>query len=210
MSCPGSGTEQAQRRGLKTGSALILQAAFADINIHKSRSVYYWLAQLTDSDERIRLRACYWRDRELRVCQGRGFSLPEREDREQEQVARAVRLCAPNRCRYRRRYRHHHDRVQTLEESTHKGKAEHLLTFIARIADIRPVVQKKIHPVVVTPHKFQSGCHKLGVFYDVDLEIISSAGNFAFEYKGIRFVGIQPQAGASHIQGYAPTVVVSS
>jgi hypothetical protein len=89
-------------------------------------------------------------------------------------------------------------------------KAEHLLTFIARIADIRPVVQKKIHPVVVTPHKFQSGCHKLGRFYDVDLEIISSAGNFAFEYKGIRFVGIQPQAGASHIQGYAPTVLVSS
>ena len=29
-------------RGLKTGSAFALQAAFADINIHKSRSVYYW------------------------------------------------------------------------------------------------------------------------------------------------------------------------
>jgi hypothetical protein len=31
-------------RGLKTGSALALQAAFADINIHKSCSVYYWLS----------------------------------------------------------------------------------------------------------------------------------------------------------------------
>jgi hypothetical protein len=36
MFCPGSGTKQAQ-----PGSALALQAAFADINIHKSRSVYY-------------------------------------------------------------------------------------------------------------------------------------------------------------------------
>jgi hypothetical protein len=40
MFCPGSGTEQAQ-----PGSALSLQAAFADINIHKSRSVYYWFAR---------------------------------------------------------------------------------------------------------------------------------------------------------------------
>ena len=30
-------------RELKMGTALALQAAFADINIHKSRSVYYWL-----------------------------------------------------------------------------------------------------------------------------------------------------------------------
>jgi hypothetical protein len=28
------------------GSALALQAAFADINIHKSRSVYYWFSGL--------------------------------------------------------------------------------------------------------------------------------------------------------------------
>lgn len=89
-------------------------------------------------------------------------------------------------------------------------KAEHLLTFIARIADIRPTIQKTIHPVFVTPHKFQSGCHKLAQFYGIDLEVISSAASFAFEYKGIRAVGIQPQPAALSIQGHAPTVVVQS
>ena len=43
MFCPGSGTEQAQPR-TQDGTALALPATFADINIHKSRSVYYWLA----------------------------------------------------------------------------------------------------------------------------------------------------------------------
>jgi hypothetical protein len=40
MFCPGSGTKQAQ-----PGSALALQAAFADINIAKGSSVYYWLGR---------------------------------------------------------------------------------------------------------------------------------------------------------------------
>ena len=35
---------QAQNKHSRKGSALALQAAFADINIHKSRSVYYWLS----------------------------------------------------------------------------------------------------------------------------------------------------------------------
>jgi hypothetical protein len=39
---------QVYSRGIMLkGSAFILQAAFADINIHKSRSVYYWQAQNT-------------------------------------------------------------------------------------------------------------------------------------------------------------------
>ena len=39
-------------RGLKMGSALALQAAFADINIHKNWSVYYWLGPSTIPGER--------------------------------------------------------------------------------------------------------------------------------------------------------------
>jgi hypothetical protein len=35
MFCPGQAQNE-HSRGLKTGSALALQAAFADINIHKS------------------------------------------------------------------------------------------------------------------------------------------------------------------------------
>jgi len=33
----------------RAGSTPALQAAFADINIHKSRSVYYWLGALHTS-----------------------------------------------------------------------------------------------------------------------------------------------------------------
>jgi hypothetical protein len=40
--CPLSGTKQAQPR-TQDRSALALQPTFADINIHKSRSSYYWL-----------------------------------------------------------------------------------------------------------------------------------------------------------------------
>ena len=40
MFCPGSGTEQAQLR-----IGFTLQAAFVDINIRKSWSVYYWFGQ---------------------------------------------------------------------------------------------------------------------------------------------------------------------
>jgi hypothetical protein len=45
LCCPGSGTKRAQSKtqGLIKGSALALQAAFADINIAKDRPVYYWL-----------------------------------------------------------------------------------------------------------------------------------------------------------------------
>jgi hypothetical protein len=46
MFCPGSFTNKHSREArtqVLNGSALALQAAFADINIHKSRSVYYWL-----------------------------------------------------------------------------------------------------------------------------------------------------------------------
>src|SRR5262245_850240 len=42
MFCPGSGTKRAQAKTQPNGSALALQAAFDDINIHKGRSVYYW------------------------------------------------------------------------------------------------------------------------------------------------------------------------
>ena len=45
--CPDSGTKQAQ-----LGSALALQAAFADIGIHKSRSVYYWLKRRKEKEAR--------------------------------------------------------------------------------------------------------------------------------------------------------------
>jgi Restriction endonuclease len=85
-------------------------------------------------------------------------------------------------------------------------KAEHLLTFIARIVDIRSVLQKKIHPMMVTSERFQSGCKKLAEFYGIDLEIISSPGNFAFEYKGVRFVGIEPKPVNLQIQTHPANV----
>jgi|SRR5882724_528324 len=88
-------------------------------------------------------------------------------------------------------------------------KAEHLLTFIARINDLRPVTKKTIHPVIVTPYRFQSGCNMLAAFYKIDLDRIASAGNFAFAYKGIMRVGISPTTGALEIQGHAPIVFQS-
>jgi hypothetical protein len=90
-----------------------------------------------------------------------------------------------------------------------KVKAEHLLTFIARILDIK-ARQKDytIHPVMVTSSEFQSGCHVLADYYGVDLETISSPEEFAFKYKGLRFVGIKPTAsvvtletGVSEVKG---------
>jgi hypothetical protein len=75
-------------------------------------------------------------------------------------------------------------------------KAENGLTFIARIADIRPTVKQTLHPVFVACSGFQSGCHKLAKFYSLDLEVIASPGNFAFSYKGMTAVGISPESGS--------------
>lgn len=85
-------------------------------------------------------------------------------------------------------------------------KVEHLLTFIARIADIRPTVAQQLHPVMVTSNRFQRGCYTLAQHYGVDLEIVKSAGSFAFSYKGMCAVGISPESGAVSLQGYPPTV----
>ena len=90
---------------------------------------------------------------------------------------------------------------------SHKAvKVEHLLTFIARITDIRQTVERKLHPVMVISSRFQSGCHTLAKFYGVDLEIIKSALSFAFSYKGMSAVGISPESGTLTMQGYAPIV----
>lgn len=85
-------------------------------------------------------------------------------------------------------------------------RVEHLLTFIARVHDIRMIEKRTIHPVMVASTSFQSGCHVLAAHYGIDLEVIASPGSFAFQYKGLRSVGIEPQPGAMSIQGYAPTV----
>jgi hypothetical protein len=52
MFCPGSGTKRAQSTAEEhkaKGFALILPATFADINIHKGRSVYCWWASIARS-----------------------------------------------------------------------------------------------------------------------------------------------------------------
>src|SRR5262245_34597748 len=51
MFCPGSGTKRAQAKTQPNESALALQAAFDDINIHKGRSVYYWFGLCDERDE---------------------------------------------------------------------------------------------------------------------------------------------------------------
>ena len=84
-------------------------------------------------------------------------------------------------------------------------KAEHVLTFIARINDIRPTLKQTLHPVIVTCNRFQSGCYTLAKFYGIDLEIILSPERFAFSYKGMRFVGIG--TGMLQMEGNPPTVV---
>jgi hypothetical protein len=49
---------------------------------------------------------------------------------------------------------------------------------------IRPTLQQTLHPVFVARTGFQSGCHTLALFYALDLEVIASAGNFAFSLQG--------------------------
>ena len=85
--------------------------------------------------------------------------------------------------------------------------AEHILTFIARINDIRSTLRETIHPVFVACNGFQSGCRKLATFYKLDLTVVSSPGNFAFSYKGMKAVGRSPAPARLQLHGLAPTAI---
>jgi hypothetical protein len=97
--------------------------------------------------------------------------------------------------------------VECKHWRTRRVKVEHLLTFIGRVVDLRSSCAKTVHAVFVTSSAFQSGCITIERHFDVDLAVIASLDSFAFEYKGLRVLGVP--AGSVELGGHAPAALVA-
>ncbi|MCB8981993.1 MAG: restriction endonuclease [Ardenticatenaceae bacterium] len=85
--------------------------------------------------------------------------------------------------------------------------AEAILTFLGRIHDIKPMFDKQIHSVIVTNVGFQSGVKQLAKYYEIDLQIISSARAFGFMYKDLLL--IKPTSATLKLSASNPSVFIS-
>lgn len=66
---------------------------------------------------------------------------------------------------------------------------EECLVFLARVHDIKPTFNGKIHAVMVTTVGFQSGVKKLAEYYEIELAVVKSASEFVLKYKDLLSVG---------------------
>ena len=82
-----------------------------------------------------------------------------------------------------------------------------VLTFIARLSDIRPTFSGTIHGVVVTKRGLTSGAYLLAEYYRIDSQVIPSPEAFGFSYKTLRL--LSPAGGRIGIEGQAPEINVS-
>lgn len=84
---------------------------------------------------------------------------------------------------------------------------EGVLTFIARLLDIRPTFAGTIHGVVVTKSGLTCGAELLARYYNIDTQVIPGPEAFGFSYKKLRL--ISPATGRIGIEGQVPKVNVS-
>jgi len=70
---------------------------------------------------------------------------------------------------------------------------EAVLTFSARVSDIRPTFAGTIHPVVVTKSRFTRGAKLLAKYYEIDIAVIRNPAAFAFSYKKLRGISLATQ-----------------
>jgi hypothetical protein len=85
--------------------------------------------------------------------------------------------------------------------------AHAILTFFARVYDIRPTFNGQVHPVIVTKVGFQAGAEPLAAYYNINLQVIPSASAFGFMYKNLLLV--QPAPATAGASTGNPTVVIS-
>lgn len=85
---------------------------------------------------------------------------------------------------------------------------EAVLTFFGRVYDIRSKIDKSIHPVIVTKIGFQKGAKLLAKYYDIDLQVISSASVFGFMYK--KLLLIQSAPATATVSAVDPVVAISN
>lgn len=88
-----------------------------------------------------------------------------------------------------------------------KVPVEAVLTFFARVFDIKPTFDGNVHPVIVTKKGFQRGAKLLAKYYNIDLQIIPSASVFGFAYKNLLLV--QPTPATARGSTHGPTIVIS-
>ncbi len=70
---------------------------------------------------------------------------------------------------------------------------EAVLTFSARLSDIRPTFPGTIHGVVVTKSRFTRGAKLLAEHYEIDTAVIRNPEAFAFSYKKLRQISLATQ-----------------
>lgn len=75
-------------------------------------------------------------------------------------------------------------------------KVPAFLAFLARIIDISPAqASRRIHASLVTTKGFQRGVRQLADYYrnyyDIQLDKVSSAAEFAIKYKHLIAIGVQ-------------------
>lgn len=77
-----------------------------------------------------------------------------------------------------------------------------VLTFNARLLDIRPTFAGTIHGVVVTKSGLTSGAVLLAGHYKIDTQVIPGPEAFGFSYKKLR--QISPGTGGMELEGQVP------
>ncbi|OAI48297.1 hypothetical protein AYO43_03805 [Nitrospira sp. SCGC AG-212-E16] len=84
---------------------------------------------------------------------------------------------------------------------------EGVLTFIARLLDIRPTFAGVIHGVIVTKSGLTSGAGLLARHYETDTQVIPGPEAFGVSYKKLRL--ISPAIGRIGIECQVPKVNIS-
>lgn len=86
---------------------------------------------------------------------------------------------------------------------------EHVLTFVARIHDIRKAnPSKDIHAHLVTKTGFTQPLRQFAEHYSITCDVIPDAGNFAVQYEGLIDWIVRPDSGALAFEGQAPTLKI--
>ena len=82
---------------------------------------------------------------------------------------------------------------------------EGVLTFIARLLDIRPTFAGTIHGVVVTRSGLTGGAKLLAGHYNIDNQVIPGPEAFGFSYKKLRQISLG--TGGMGLEGQVPEVI---
>ena len=72
-----------------------------------------------------------------------------------------------------------------------------ILTFIARVIDIKPTYSGNIHPVMFTTVGYDPGTKKLAEHFGIDLQYASDGESFSFFYKNNLVIKPKPASASS-------------